>query len=58
MFNNSYKMPEKPETQKHQIDVIWDTIHNCVMSTLKMHDWKINFLILLVMALLGILLAK
>ena len=51
-------MDEKPETQEEQISVLWDTVHNCVLTKLSYLDWQVKFLIVLVLTLLGVALAS
>ena len=48
----------KPETQKAQIDSLWATVHNHVLTRLSYLDWQIKFLIALVLVLLGVVLAN
>lgn len=52
------KIPEKPKTQKAQINALWDFTYNHLWTKLNFLDWKVNFLMLLVIALLTVVLMK
>lgn len=54
------KLPDKPKTQKAQINMIWDALFNEIPHRLKWQDIKINFILVFVALILtgmGILLA-
>ena len=58
-FNNS--LPEKPKTQKAQIDALWDIVTNHMLSRLSWQDKKMTFILGLqglIIALMGILISK
>lgn len=49
----NWKTPEKPKSQKKQIDILWDVVCNGVMHRLGLLDIKFGF----VLALLGVMMA-
>jgi len=54
------KIPEKPKTQKAQIDMIWDAVFNSIAHRLKWQDLKITFILgfmVLVLAFMGLMMA-
>lgn len=54
------KMPDKPKTQKAQIDMLWDACFNHIPSKLKWMNLKINMVLTFgafALALLGIVIA-
>ena len=55
------KLPDKPKTQKGQIDMMWDAIFNAFPHRLKWQDIKINFIltfVALILAMIGILVIR
>lgn len=59
MFNPfNHKTPEKPKTQKAQIDSLWDAMHNHLWHRVDFLNWQVGFLVLLVIALLTVVLIK
>jgi len=57
MFGRN-KRPEKPETIEEQVAMLWDSVHNHLWTKVAMLDWKLNFLVVLVIALLTVILVK
>jgi len=39
------KMPDKPESMKGQIDMLWDAVYNHIPTRLKWQDVKLNFIL-------------
>lgn len=50
------KKLEKPKGHKEQLDMLWDVVTNHMWTKLSFLDWKVNFLMLLVIALLTVVL--
>ena len=57
IFNDMIsKKLEKPKGHKEQLDMLWDVVTNHMWTKLSFLDWKVNFLMLLVIALLTVVL--
>ena len=52
------KQLEKPKGQKAQVDALWDMVTNHMWTKLTFLDWKVNFLVILVIAMLAVVLTK
>lgn len=53
------KMPEKPETMKAQVDMLWDAVFNHIPTKLNWQNIKLNFImtfIALILALQAVIL--
>lgn len=53
-------IPRKPKGTTEQIDQLWDAVYNHIASYLRIQDFKMNFLIILVgliLAFMGALVA-
>ena len=57
MFGRN-KKPKKPETLEEQVEALWNTVHNHLWSKVNLLDWKLNFLVLLNIALITVILIK
>lgn len=49
------KMPEKPKDRDEQISMIWDFLFGHVFHRIRFQDIKINFILVFVGILLGLL---
>jgi len=54
-FPNRNKMPQKPQRQKDQVDMLWDAVFNHLPSKLNWIDIEIKFVFLLLVVILAIL---
>lgn len=57
-FNSIFptnRLPQKPETQKEQISLLWDMVCNHMLHRLSWQDIKINFILLLLALIIAFL---
>ena len=55
------KMPDKPQTMKEQVDMLWDAVYNHIPSKLRWQNVKLNFILTfmaLVLALQAVLILR
>lgn len=52
------KKLNKPETPEEQIDALWTFVHNHLWTKVTFLDWKMNFMVAIVLALLAVALIK